>query len=334
MGSRQDIINALIRLNLVSNAEPLKLTELGGGISSEIYRVDTSSKSICVKRALPTLKSDRHWHVPVERSEAEWNWLNVANDIIPDIAPKPLGYDDQSNLVVMAYLDPKTFRNWKDLLRTGKIDPVIAGDVARNLVTIHNSTTNKPDFARQFANDEVFYKIRLEAYFLAAGRSVPEVNNHMVQLVADTAAQKYALVHGDVSPKNILVGPEGPVFIDSECAWYGEPAFDAAFCLTHFLLKCAWQPQWKSQYLACHKAFRQTYLDHVKWQEHEEMDRRITRLHLGMLLARVAGRSKVEYITELPEIEMIRKFAVRLLRHEIATTAEVAELWEKEWHVT
>ena len=85
MGSRKEIIDALIRLNLVSNADTPNLTELDGRISSEIYRVDMPSKSICVKHALPTLKPDRDWHVPVERSKSEWNWLNVANDITPDI---------------------------------------------------------------------------------------------------------------------------------------------------------------------------------------------------------------------------------------------------------
>ena len=113
-------------------------------------------------------------------------------------------------------------------MRTGKIDPVIAGYVARSLVTIHNATSNKPDLARQFANDEVFYKIHLEPYFLAPNQLVREVNDYMVKLEANKASQKYALVHEDVGPQNNLVGPEGSRFIDSDCAGYGKPAFDAA----------------------------------------------------------------------------------------------------------
>ena len=58
-------------------------------------------------------------------------------------------------------------------------------------------------------------------------------------LASPTLGTKRALVHGDVSPKNILHGPEGPVFLDAECAWYGDPAFDLAFCLNHLLLKGA-----------------------------------------------------------------------------------------------
>ncbi len=59
-------------------------------------------------------------------------------------------------------------------------------------------------------------------------------------LSAGTLAAKIALVHGDVSPKKVPAGPRGPVFLDAECAWYGDPAFDLAFCLNHLLLKCLW----------------------------------------------------------------------------------------------
>src|SRR3546814_18931747 len=55
-----------------------------------------------------------------------------------------------------------------------------------------------------------------------------------------SASRKSALVHGDVSPKNILVSASGPVFLDAECAVYGDPAFDLAFCTTHLLLKSVW----------------------------------------------------------------------------------------------
>ena len=30
------------------------------------------------------------------------------------------------------------------------------------------------------------------------------------------------------------------MLLDAECAWWGDPAFDLAFCLNHLLLKCLW----------------------------------------------------------------------------------------------
>ena len=151
----------------------------------------------------------------------------------------------------------------------------------------------------------------------------------MHKLVESTAASKVAVVHGDVSPKNILIGPDGPVFLDAECACYGEPAFDAAFCLTHFLLKCLWKPNWKKGYLNCHERFRNTYFSNAKWLDMTELERRVTHLHLGMLIARVAGRSKVEYVSDKFTQELVKTFATRHLINDVATTGEVATLWNE-----
>ena len=330
MLSYTNILDALARLKLLEPAEKPLSTKLHGGISSEIYKFDLQLGSVCIKSALPTLKSDPEWHVPVERSAAEWEWLKLAEQIVPGMVPDPIGYDECANIVVMAYLEPDLHPNWKDLLRHGQIDPSFAAATADRLVDLHNATANVEKVAEKFGNDQIFHDIRLEAYFLAAGRTVPIVNSLMTELVEITANTKCALVHGDVSPKNILAGPDGPVFLDAECAWYGEPAFDAAFCLTHFLLKCLWQPQWKSHYLECHQSFRETYLSKANWLDQTELDRRVTQLHLGILLARVAGRSKVEYISDPALHNLVKIFTTENLLDNLQSTAEVAVLWKRK----
>lgn len=100
-----------------------------------------------------------------------------------------------------------------------------------------------------FATDHIFYPIRLEPYLLATATVHPDCTDRLAFLARQTGATKRALVHGDVSPKNILLGPRGPVFLHAECAWYGDPAFDLAFCLNHMLLKCLWRPQWRERTL-------------------------------------------------------------------------------------
>lgn len=170
------ILDALIRLKLMEPSERPSFTELHGGISSEIYKIDLKLGPVCAKRALPTLKSDPDWHVPVERSAAEWEWLRMAQEIVPGLAPNPLGYDQEANILVMTYLEPERYPNWKDLLKRGLIDPSFAAAAADKLVQLQNATAGMKEAEQRFNNDKTFHAIRLEAYFLATGRAIPASN--------------------------------------------------------------------------------------------------------------------------------------------------------------
>src|SRR5664279_388150 len=105
-----------------------------------------------------------------------------------------------------------------------------------------------------FANDDTFEAIRIEPYLRATGRAHPDLASRFDDLAQTTLTTKRALVHGEISPKNILQSADGPVFLDAECAWFGDPAFDLAFCLNHLLLKCRWRPAATDAYLACFDA--------------------------------------------------------------------------------
>ena len=149
---------------------------------------------------------------------------------------------------------------WKTQLRDGDADPGFAAQVAGTLVRIHAATARTPTIAADFPTDRIFYDIRLEPYLVATARAHPDLAARLGELVAATQANKRALVHGDVSPKNILRGPDGPVFLDAECAWWGDPAFDLAFCLNHLLLKCLWTPSATAGFLACFDALAAAYV--------------------------------------------------------------------------
>ena len=148
--------------------------------------------------------------------------------------------------------------------------------------------------------------------------------------MATTAATKLALVHGDVSPKNIMIGADGPVFLDAECAWWGEPAFDLAFCLNHLLLKCLWTPAATTGFLAAFEALASEYLDAVDWEPRTAIERRAAALLPGLLLARVDGKSPVEYIDDDADRERVRRVAGALLRRPVARLGDVADAWREE----
>src|SRR5262249_44238078 len=150
--------------------------------------------------------------------------------------------------------------------------------------------------ARQFATDHIFFPIRLEPYLIATARVHRDCAAQLEALAEITARTKVALVHGDVSPKNILCGPQGPVFLDAECARFAHPAFDLAFSLQHLLLKCFWRPSWVDRYLDCFDTLAHAYLRGVTWEPAALMEARAARLLPGLLLARVDGKSPVEYV--------------------------------------
>ena len=325
-----ELIAALRRMHLLGADETPTLTELSGGVSSLIVLAHTMHGPVCVKRALPKLKVAADWFAPVARNRAEVAWLRIAGDVVPGSVPRILGEDETAMAFAMQWLDPQANPVWKTLLRDGVADPTTAHAVGSALAAIHVATADNADLARTFAHDAVFHALRLEPYLEASARAHPRHAAALRELVAVTAATKRVLVHGDVSPKNILVGASGPVFLDAECAWYGDPAFDLAFCLNHLLLKCQWRPMFARDYLTCFDRLAAAYLADVDWELRAAVEQRATRLLPGLLLARVDGKSPVEYLTAEEPRARVRAFALRFLEQPVERLAELRGHWALE----
>jgi hypothetical protein len=135
------------------------------------------------------------------------------------------------------------------------------------------------------------------------------------------------VVHGDVSPKHLLIGPAGPEFLDAECAWFGDPAFDLAFCLNHLLLKCLASPQATHALLASFDALRDAYLPLVDWETPTDLEARAASLLPGLFLARIDGKSPVEYITEDADRDAVRRTAIPLIATPPTRRAATREAW-------
>ncbi len=326
----EDIGAALARMGLAAPGEKLSAVRLTGGVSSDIWRVELASGPACIKRALPKLRVAADWRAPVERNGYEFAWMQTAQAIVPGAAPEVLGADEQAGMFVMRFLDPGTHPLWKARLRAGVAEAGTAGAVGERLVRIHAATAGNAAIAGRFATDHIFHPIRLEPYLLAAGHAHPDRAGALRTLAETTAGTKRALVHGDVSPKNILLGPQGPVFLDAECAWYGDPAFDLAFCLNHMLLKCLWTPRAAGGFLACFDALAGAYLPGVDWESREELEGRTARLLPGLFLARVDGKSPVEYITRESGKDRVRRVARALLAAPVDRLGAVRDAWAKE----
>jgi aminoglycoside phosphotransferase (APT) family kinase protein len=321
-----EILAFLRKHGLAAPGESPGAVALAGGVSSDIWRVDLASGPVAVKRALPRLRVAQLWEAPVTRNLYERKWLEAANAIVPGVAPKILAADE-AGFFAMEYLGDLPL--WKAELRAGRADPAFAAEVGRRLARIHAATSGREDIAAAFATDQNFHAIRLEPYLVATARVHPSLASVLNALVERTGNTKTALVHGDVSPKNILVGREGPIFLDAECAWYGDPAFDLAFCLNHMLLKCVWVPASSSAFLSCFLSLSQGYLENATWEKAEKLEERVATLLPGLLLARIDGKSPVEYITRDAEKERVRSVAKKLLLHPPATLTEVRSAWQE-----
>ncbi len=319
--------DALARMGLVAPGEPVNGTALTGGVSSDIWRVDLSSGPICVKRALPKLKVDAQWRAPVERNRYEVAWMRAAELIVPGAAPPVLGEDPETCTFSMAFLKPDRYPLWKNQLMAGEVSAEFARRVGEVIGRIHAASAGRDDFAVAFRTDENFYAIRLEPYLIAAARKHPDVAGILEGLASSTAKSRKVLVHGDVSPKNILAGPSGPVFLDAECAWYGDPAFDLAFCLNHLLLKGLIVERAREELKRAFEALRAAYLSAVDWEPAEELEARTARLLPGLTLARVDGKSPVEYLQRETDRHRVRATAKALLARPEDGLVEVGARW-------
>jgi aminoglycoside phosphotransferase (APT) family kinase protein len=324
----QDLRRELTELGLLGPEDAFHAEPLTGGVSSDILKITAGARVFAVKRALPKLKVAADWRAPVERNAFEVAWLEVAGRIVPGAVPRVLARSREGGLFAMEYLAPELHPVWKAELRRGRIDPAFAAEVGRRLVAIHAATADDSSIARRFATDHIFHPIRLEPYLEATATRHTEVAATLMDLSRRTLATKRALVHGDVSPKNILVGPGGPVFLDAECAWYGDPAFDLAFCLNHLLLKCLWAPREAAPaLLASFAALAASYLDGVVWEPRAALAARAGQLLPALFLARIDGKSPVEYITTEADKALVRRVALRFLKSPPATPTALCEAW-------
>ena len=325
-----DTIDDLRRLGLVSPGEIVTTEALTGGVSSDISLFTTGSRRFCIKRALAILKVAADWRAPIERNRSEVEWMKTVARIAPGTVPEILADRSEEGWFAMAYLDPAQHPLWKSELRDGRIDAAFAAGVGAVLARIHAASAANPALAETFATDHIFYPIRLEPYLVATALKHPDCAPRLHALIARTQGNKMALVHGDVSPKNILIGPNGPVFLDAECAWWGDPAFDLAFCLNHLLLKCVWRPQWTGRYLESFDVLARAYLAGVDWESAAALEARVAGLLPGLFLARVDGKSPAEYITDEADKDRVRRVARRFLLEPVARLAQIRAAWAEE----
>ena len=307
MTAPADIVEGLRAAGLVGEGE-IVLEPLTGGVSCDVWKVETPSGPIVVKRPLPQLRVAAEWLAPVERGTSEVRWLKRARGVDPRIVPEVLA-ELPGHAFAMRFLPGCPV--WKDELMAGRVDAGFAGQVGQGIAAVHAATAHSESDRADFPNDDMFRALRVDPFLLHVARQDSELAPALTALADDLSSRKIALVHGDVSPKNILVSADGPVFLDAECAVYGDPAFDLAFCTTHLLLKAVWSGDARLNEAAA--ALVSAYRAGIDWEDANDLLLRAGKLTAALLLARVEGKSPAPYLTEPEHKNIVRDQARGLI---------------------
>ena len=322
----RDVAASLTRMGLSREGEQFGIAKLSGGVSGDVWRVTLKRGEVCVKRALGKLRVTEDWRAPPERSETEAAWFRFAASVDAKCVPAILGEDPTHHMFAMEYFPPGRFPVWKGELAAGRIDPDFAARVGSAIARIHAASAGNARIEKEFVTQAQFHALRIEPYLLFTASRHEDVAPRIRSLAQSVAGARIALMHGDVSPKNILCG--GPVFLAAETACYGDPAFDLAFCLNHLLLKCVWHPEFAGEYLGCFMALKRSYLHGVSWEDAETLDTRAAALLSAFLLARIDGKSPVEYLTDEDDKAFVRGMAKTFLFENLSLDA-LAEGWRE-----
>ncbi len=325
--SLPEIVKAFVSENALVHGQPYTAKPLTGGVASDIWRIESTDRTFVVKKALAKLKVSEDWHVPVERNAYEVAWMLEAKNIVPDAVPTILAHDPKKGVFAMNYFEPESHPVWKAELLDGRVNESMAGYVGQTLGSIHAFTADNPTLAKRFNHDALFHAIRLEPYLEATAAKHPTLKPQLLALCEQVLKTKRVLVHGDVSPKNILLAENGPILLDAECAWYGDPSFDLAFCLNHLLLKSIHRPEDRDALLASFATLAQQYLRVVNWERTEDLEARTAALLPALTLARIDGKSPVEYLVDESKRNNVRSVTTVLIKDPVTSLDDLLHTW-------
>jgi 5-methylthioribose kinase len=292
--------------------QPLRIAELGGGVSNTVLLVETSGERFVLKQSLGRLRVAQEWLSERERIFRESAALRMLSASLSAGSLPEVLFEDRENYLFAMTAAPQGWMCWKDLLLTGQAQDETAATVGRLLACMVRSSWNDATLASQFGDQTVFDQLRIDPYYRATARRHPDLAPAFERLIAESAARRVSLVHGDWSPKNFIVSGAAVFAIDFEVIHYGDPAFDAAFLLNHLTLKAFLHPEWRDRYRRLKRIFWDSYAAGLpagaEWIEAATMR------HLGcLMLARVDGKSPAEYLID-PELkDRVRTYARALI---------------------
>lgn len=284
----------------IPGGESPTFTTLRGGVSSRTVLVERpAGPDWVIKQSLAKLRVDVDWYSTPERIHREATGMRWLTELAPPSTVPALVFEDHAHHLLAMDAVPQPHSNWKTALLAGALEMDHVRQFGQLLGTVHRrAAERRTEIAAVFDDRSVFESLRIEPYYRYTGAQVPEAAPFLAQLILSVRARRLTLVHGDYSPKNILVHAGRLVLLDHEVIHFGDPAFDLGFSLAHLLSK-AHHVESRREAFGCAadgywRAYRQSLGD-CEWAA--DLEAHVVRNTLGCLLARVAGRSPLEYLS-------------------------------------
>src|SRR5580692_433152 len=309
--------------------EPVAFRKLLGGVSNRTVQVTWRDGGGCViKQALAKLRVKEDWFSSLERIHVEASALRWLNRLAPAGTTPGFLFEDVENHLMAMQPVPDPHENWKSQLLSGDVLLRHFEQFGFLLGTIQRKSSQlRTELCPVFADTRYFESLRLEPYYLFTAQKIPAVGDFLRALSEETLSHQLSLVHGDFSPKNTLVYQGKLVLLDYEVVHFGDPAFDVGFALTHFLSKANHLQPHRRTLMAAATVFWEAYLGEVASLGWDGFEPRAVRHALAYLLARVEGKSPLEYLTA-PQAACQRQATLRLIAH---TPPSISRLIE-EFH--
>jgi len=307
---------------------------LGGGVSNHVYQVRWDDGCLVVKRPLPNLAVEDDWPADVDRVHNEAAAIRTYDAVLRDAGvaarvPRVVDESHGPDHVVAIECAPEGAVMWKRELLDGRVDAGVAGTVGEVLGAVHDATSTDEGVRERFASKRPFDQLRVDPYHRTTAERNPDVADAIhdeIQRLLDTSL---TLVHGDYSPKNVLVDRDSgavPWILDFEVTHWGDPAFDTAFMLNHLFIKSIYNHDDHAAYAAAADRFWAAYDRAVEW----DIERETVAELAVLMLARVDGKSPVEYVERETVADALRRVAKRTLRGDAATLDGFAALAREE----
>jgi aminoglycoside phosphotransferase (APT) family kinase protein len=312
----ESLVDYLRTTGRIGSAETPTIEILTGGVSNRTVLVKRASGPPWVmKQALAKLRVRVDWFSNPERVHREALGMRWLNQLAPPGTVPAFVFEDHDQHLLCMEAVPQPHDNWKSMLLAGDVRPEHMRQFGQLLGTIHRrSADNSSNLAELFDERTFFESLRLEPYYAYTADQVPAAARFLQRLLFETRPLRQCLVHGDYSPKNVLVYQDRLILLDHEVIHWGDPAFDLGFSLTHLLSKAHHVPHRRADFAQAVGIYWQSYLaalGEVSWRD--GLEQRAVRHTLGCLLARVRGRSPLEYLSPVESVRQ-QDAVVNLMR--------------------